>query len=126
MYEFLKSLVSMSLDINFPSRGLCPLFFFMVLKHLLFHFKIHFCSYNLFFEDEFFFFFFCHLAIPYHLTFWRRHCPWTVAPQAPLSSTICHILFKFMCVESVMLYNHLILYFPLLHLPSILPSERLF
>ena len=42
----------------------------MVLKHLLFHFKIHFCSYNLFFEDEVFFF--CHLAIPYHLTFWRR------------------------------------------------------
>ena len=53
---------------------------------------------------------------------------WTVAHLAPLFSTISHILLKFMSIESVMLSNHLILilYCPLLLLPSIFPSIRVF
>ena len=42
--------------------------------------------------------------------------------QAPLSSTLSQILLKFMSIELVMLPKHLILYHPLLLLPSIFPS----
>ena len=52
--------------------------------------------------------------------------PWTVALQDPLSSTISQSLLKFMCIELVMLSNHLILCRPLLLLPSIFPSIRAF
>ena len=51
---------------------------------------------------------------------------WTVARQSPLSSTISWILFKFMSIELVMPSNHLILCHPLLLLPSIFPSIRVF
>ena len=52
--------------------------------------------------------------------------PWTAAGQAPLSSTISWSLLRFMSIESVMLYSHLILcHLPLL-LPSIFPSIRVF
>ena len=52
----------------------------------------------------------------------------TIACQAPLSSSISQSLLRFMTIESVMLSNHLILYCPLLLLPSVFPSitERLF
>ena len=46
--------------------------------------------------------------------------------QAPLSSTISQSLFKFMSIEFAMLSYHLILYCPLLLLPSIFPSIRVF
>ena len=52
--------------------------------------------------------------------------PWTVACQAPLSSTIFQSLLKFMSIMLVMLSNHLILCCPLLLLPSIFPSIRVF
>ena len=52
--------------------------------------------------------------------------PWTAAHQAPLSSTISQSLLKFMSIESVMLASHLILCHPLLLLPSIFPSLRVF
>ena len=52
--------------------------------------------------------------------------PWTAAQQATLSSTISRSLFKFMSNESVMLSSHLILCHPLLLLPSIFPSSRVF
>ena len=52
--------------------------------------------------------------------------PWTAAPQALLSSTISQRLLKFMPIELVMLSNHLILCHPLLLLPSIFPSIRVF
>ena len=52
--------------------------------------------------------------------------PWTTAYQAPLSFTISWSLFKFMSTESVMLSNHLILCRPLLLLPSIFPSFKVF
>ena len=55
-----------------------------------------------------------------------RHCnPWTAA-QAPLSSAVSLSLLKFMSPESVMPSNHLILCCPLLLLPSIFPSIRVF
>ena len=52
--------------------------------------------------------------------------PWTAACQAPLSSTVSQSLLKFKSLESVMLSNHLILCRPLLLLPSIFPSIRVF
>ena len=52
--------------------------------------------------------------------------PWTGAGQVPLSSYISWSLPKLMSIELVMLYNHLILCCPLLHLPSIFPSIVVF
>ena len=51
---------------------------------------------------------------------------WTAARQAPLFSTISWSLLKFMSIESVVVYNHLLLCHPLLLLPSIFPSIRVF
>ena len=52
--------------------------------------------------------------------------PMTAAPQALLSSTISQSLLKLMSIESVMPSNRLILCRPLLLLPSIFPSIRVF
>ena len=52
--------------------------------------------------------------------------PWTTAHQAPLSSTISWSLFRFRSIELVMLANHFILCCPLLLLPSVFPSIRVF
>ena len=52
--------------------------------------------------------------------------PWTAACQAPLSITNYWSLLKLMLIESVMPSNHLILGHPLLLLPSIFPSIRVF
>ena len=52
--------------------------------------------------------------------------PWTAARQASLSITISWSLLKLMSMESVMPSNHLILCHPLLLLPSIFPSIRVF
>ena len=52
--------------------------------------------------------------------------PWTEAHQAILSFTISWSLLKLMSIESVMLSNHLVLCCPLLLLPSIFPSIRVF
>ena len=52
--------------------------------------------------------------------------PWTAAHQASLSLTNSQSLTKLMSIESVMPSNHLILCHPLLLLPSILCSIRIF
>ena len=52
--------------------------------------------------------------------------PWTAAHQAPLSITNSWSLLKLMSIESVMPSKHLILCHPLLLLPSIFPSIRVF
>ena len=52
--------------------------------------------------------------------------PWTAARQASLSITNSWSLLKLMSIESVMPSNHLILCHPLLLLPSIFPSIRVF
>ena len=51
--------------------------------------------------------------------------PWTAARLASLSTNSLSLL-KLMSIESVMPSNHLILCYPLLLLPSILPSIRVF
>ena len=52
--------------------------------------------------------------------------PWTAAHQASLSITNSQSLLKLMSIESVIPSNHLILCHPLLLLPSIFPSIRVF
>ena len=52
--------------------------------------------------------------------------PWTVACQASLSVTSSQNSLKLMSIESVMSSNHLILWRPLLLLPSIPPIIRIF
>ena len=52
--------------------------------------------------------------------------PWTAACQASLSITDAQSLLKLMSIESVMPSNHLILCHPLLLLPSVFPSIRVF
>ena len=52
--------------------------------------------------------------------------PWTAARQASLSITNSWSLLKLMSIDSVMPSNHLILCHPLILLPSIFPSIRVF
>ena len=52
--------------------------------------------------------------------------PWIAAHQASLSITNTWSSLKLMSLESVIPSNHLILYHPLLLLPSIFPSIRVF
>ena len=57
---------------------------------------------------------------------WLFATPWTIACQASLSFTISQSLLKLMSIELVMSSKHLILSHPLLLLPSIFPSIRVF
>ena len=57
---------------------------------------------------------------------WLFVTPWTAARQASLSIANSQSLLKLMSIESVMPSNHLILCPPLLLLPSIFPSIRVF
>ena len=52
--------------------------------------------------------------------------PWTAARHASLSFTISRSLLKLMSIELGMPSNHLVLCCPLLLLPSIFPSTRVF
>ena len=52
--------------------------------------------------------------------------PWTAVSQASLSFTVSQSLLKLTSIESVMLSYHLILCCPLLFLPSVFPSIRVF
>ena len=52
--------------------------------------------------------------------------PWTAARQASLSFTSFQNLLKLVSTESMMPSNHLILYHPLLLLPSVFHSSRVF
>ena len=52
--------------------------------------------------------------------------PWTAAGQASLSFTISWSLLKLTSTESMILFNHLTLCRPVLLLPSIFPSIRVF
>ena len=52
--------------------------------------------------------------------------PWSATLQASLSITNSWIMLRLMSIESVMPSNHLILCHPLLLLPSIFPSIRVF
>ena len=52
--------------------------------------------------------------------------PWTASCQASMSFTVSQSLLKFMSIESVMPSNHFIYYHPVLLLPSIFLSIRVF
>ena len=71
----------------------------------------------------------------YNITYFLFSCsvvsdslqtPWTAVHQAPLSFSISQSLLKLMSVESIMPSNHLILCHPLLLLPSVISSIRVF
>ena len=57
---------------------------------------------------------------------WLFVTPWTAAHQASLSITISRRLLNLMSIESEMPSSHFILCCPLLLLPSIFPSIRVF
>ena len=57
---------------------------------------------------------------------WLFATPWTAAHQASLSITNPQSLLKLTAIESVMPSSHLILRRPILLLPSIFPSIRVF
>ena len=57
---------------------------------------------------------------------WLFVTPWTAASQASLSSTISWSWLKFMFIVFVSRSNHLILCGPLLLLPSVFPSIKVF
>ena len=57
---------------------------------------------------------------------WLFMTPWTTACQASLSITNSWSLLNLICIESVMPSNHLICHQPLLLLPSIVPTIRVF
>ena len=57
---------------------------------------------------------------------WLFVTPWTAACQAFLSFTISQNLLKVMSIELMMPSKHLILFHPLVLLPSIFPSIRVF
>ena len=64
------------------------------------------------------------VQLPSHVQLFST--PWTAALQASLSITNTWSLLTLMSIELVMPSNHLILYHPLLFLPSIFPSIRVF
>ena len=57
---------------------------------------------------------------------WLFATPWTAASQVSMSITNSWSFLKLMSIESVMPSNHLILCCPLLLLPSVFPSIRVF
>ena len=57
---------------------------------------------------------------------WLFVTAWTAAYQASLPFTISQSLLKLMSIEAMMLSIHLVLCYPLLLLPSIFPSIRIF
>ena len=68
----------------------------------------------------------CFVVVQLPNCVWISVTPWTAGHQAFLSLPISWSLLKFMSIESVMPSNHLILYCPLLLLPSIFPSIGVF
>ena len=68
------------------------------------------------------------ISILYHVACYclvTKLTPWIAAQQVSLSFTVSQSLLKFMSIES-MISDHLILYHPLIHLPSMFPSIIVF
>ena len=111
---------------------------FYHLQHLmisLFYIKVHIITTNLhafcfsyqanWYEYQFLCYSQCVLVVvqsPSHVRLFVT--PWTAAHQASLSLTISQSLPKFTSISSVMPSSYLILWWPLLLLPSIFPSIR--
>ena len=66
------------------------------------------------------------VAVHLLIRVWLFAIPWTAAHQALLSFTICWSLLRFMCVESVILSNCLILCHPLLLFLRSFPASESF
>ena len=66
------------------------------------------------------------VVVQSHSHVWLFATPWTAARQAYLSMTNSRNSPKLMCIELVMPSSHLILCRPILLLPSIFPSIRVF
>ena len=65
-------------------------------------------------------------SVQSHSHVWLFATPWTTAQQASLSVTNSQSLLKLISIKLVMPFNHLILCHPLLLLPSIFLSIRVF
>ena len=69
----------------------------------------------------------CTLVVVQSLScIWLFATPWTAAPQASLPITNSQSLLKHIFTESMIPSNHLVLCHPLLLLPSVFPSIRVF
>ena len=68
----------------------------------------------------------CTVVVAQSLVVSSSSTPWTAAHQCSLPFTVCRSLLKLMSIESLMPSKHLILCHPLLILPSIFPSIRIF
>ena len=68
----------------------------------------------------------CYISVQSLSHVWLFATPWITACQASLSITNSWSLLKLMSIELVMPSNHLILCHPLLLLPSVFPSIRVF
>ena len=68
----------------------------------------------------------CVLVVQLLCCVWLLETPWIASCQASLSITNSQSLLKLMSIESLMPFNHLILCRPLLLLPPIPPSIRVF
>jgi len=71
---------------------------------------------------------YCPFVVVFQLLrhFWLFATPWTTAHQASLSFTISQSFLRLTSIRSVMLSNYYILWRPLLLLPSIFSSIRVF
>ena len=87
--------------------------------HCLLYFPFFYLFYSLFLSFQF-------SSVQSLSRVWLFASPWTAARQASLSITISQSLLKTMSIESVMPSNHLILYCPLLLLPSVFPASGSF
>ena len=67
-----------------------------------------------------------HVVVQSLSSVWLFATPWTAGHQSSLSFTISRSLLRLMSIEPVMPSNHLNLCQPLLFLPSIFPSIRIF
>ena len=92
----------------------------LILCHPLLH-RLH-C--DIFINKTLYYVFFSSVQSLSHV--WLFATPWTAAHQASLSITNSQSVLKLMSIELVMPYNHLIFCHPLLLLPSIFPSIRVF
>ena len=108
------------IDYNIISKKITPFYmYYEMLKASSFHLvTLFFCVFIAIHLYK--------LAVQSPSRVWLFATPWTAACQISLSLTISQSLPKFMFIALVMLFSHLILWLPLLLLPSIFPNIRNF
>ena len=105
----------------------------MATKFLLVHFFVLGNSFRFYFESVMPFIpphilwrYFLSIVVQSLIYVWLFVTPWAAALQVSLSFTISWNLLKFMSIELIRPSNHFILCHPLLLLPSVFPSFRVF